>query len=383
MSNNVQPLHPLVNEPRVLTVSPPVVDSPPVHLSQLQELQLNVLCLRENLAEMEMFAREKKPSEMSPLELSIVSKTLPPHLKNLSHPFAPFLSGCLAEMGAGIRRLDSTSLDKDIPQLLNTIVKFCWDIFEISQSRGFDDAEFQTYLQVGRSICSQFGKSNLNIIRVFSQSLDTFRAGWNLTTGQSMQRLWDKWRPATASSLDRLELLSKLRDVCADFDQAFLKTPLSHARLGLLRDSLVAAQTSVLLGADAASLASVCTLSKPRISPLLTDIRSLPSRSTMSKCKSKACDQLRALTSPLSLRRYVNITIFAVSSPNPLLRYNCLQDARRPPGTFPIWEVLSPRCFRAFLALQDSKIRPPRRSQLAEACVCHCCKNLPRLATLR
>lgn len=195
---------------------------------------------------------------MSPLELSIVSKTLPPHLKNLSHPFAPFLSKCLSELGAGIRRLDSMSLHKSIPHLLNTILQFCWDIFQISQSRGFDDAEFQTYLQIGRSICSQFGNSNLNILRVFSQSLDTFHAGWNLKTGQSMQRLWDKWRPATASDLDRLELLSKLRDICAQFDQAFLKTPLSHTQLGVLRNSLVAAQISVLLGADAASLISVC-----------------------------------------------------------------------------------------------------------------------------
>lgn len=231
-----------------------------VHLSQLQELQLNILRLQEDLAGVETSTREKKPSEMSPLELSMVSKTLPPHLKNLAHPFAPFLYGCSGELAEWVRRLNLASLHKDLPLLLSTIIQFCWDVFRISQSRDFDDAEFQTYLQVGRAICSRFEDLNLDIIRVLSQSLDAFRAGWHLTTGQSMQRLWDKWRPATASDLERLELLSKLRNVCVEFDQAFLKTPLSHSQLSLLRNSLVSAQTSVLLGADASDLVSVRNL---------------------------------------------------------------------------------------------------------------------------
>lgn len=252
-----QPLHPLVNEPRLCIAPISGVDSLLVRVAKLQELQLDILRLRGGLTQAEASAGTKKPSEMNPLELSTVADTLPPYMRKSSRPFAPFLFDCSAELAAFIHRLDSASLDRDVPSMLKSILQFCWDIFRISQLKHMDEAGFQAYVQIGRGLLSHSNDTAPDLISGISQLLDTFRAGWILTTGLSMQRMWDKWRPATPSNLERLHLLSRLREVCTQFDQVFLETQLSHSHLGRLRRSLIETQSSVLLGANASDLVSV------------------------------------------------------------------------------------------------------------------------------
>jgi midasin len=165
------------------------------------------------------------------------------------------LFGCTTELATSVRH--PVLLESGLPSALDAIVQFCWDVFRLSQSKSFDRAEFQVYLQIGRSICSKYMDCGLDMIRVLSHLLEAFHAGWDLTTGRSMQRIWEKWRPATPRRHENLELLSKLREVCVRFDQACLKTRLSHSELANLRTSLMATQISVLMGADARSLVSV------------------------------------------------------------------------------------------------------------------------------
>ncbi|KAL1955870.1 hypothetical protein VTO42DRAFT_8028 [Malbranchea cinnamomea] len=272
-----EPLHPLVNEPRVLTISSPKIDSLVVCLSRLQELQLDVFRLQEALTHIETSARGKKPSEMTALELSMISKALPPHLRNLSQPFAPFLYRCSGELAEWLRNLDPAAMHTELPLLLKNVFQFCWDIFRLSQSRNFDEPEFQTYLEIGRKLCSRFQTSKLDIIRVLSDCLEAFRAGWHLTTGQSMQRIWDRWRPATPSDLERLEQLLRLRNICAQFDQACHKVQLPHSQIGVLRNALVAAQTSVLLGADPSSLVSELSLQIQNVEAQAQSVRPVSS----------------------------------------------------------------------------------------------------------
>jgi midasin len=231
------------------------LESPAVQVARLQELQLDVFRLTQHLLDVKGRAVLKKPSEMTQLELSIVAKTLPPHLKSGANPFAPFLFGCSAELATSVQH--PVSLEIGLPSALDAVMQFCWDVFRLSQSKTFNRAEFQVYLQIGRSICSNRMSSGLDMIRVLSQLLEAFHAGWELTTGRSMQRIWENWRPSTPRTHEHLVLLTKLREVCVRFDQACLKTQLSHSELANLRTSLMATQISVLMGADARSLVSV------------------------------------------------------------------------------------------------------------------------------
>ncbi|KAK2783613.1 hypothetical protein FQN52_009540 [Onygenales sp. PD_12] len=251
----IEPLHPLVNEPRLVASIVPESQAMVVQLGKLQELNMSVWFIHQILNRLNESVSTKKPSEMNRLERSLASKKIPVLMKESTQPVALFLSNCIQAIGETIRNVSPNMLQRtDVTGVVSSILDLAWDIFRAVQVEDFDEGIFQTYLQIGQSLYSRLKDVKLDLVTVLSQSLDSFRANWGLSTGQSMQRMWDCWRPATPVDPDHLKSLMDLQHVASRFDQVTLKTTLPFSQLTQMRQSLLQAQAAILQGADGSGL---------------------------------------------------------------------------------------------------------------------------------
>ncbi|PGH09043.1 hypothetical protein AJ79_05772 [Helicocarpus griseus UAMH5409] len=247
----IEPLHPLINEPRLAACVAPELQTLLAPLAKLQELQFNVWYFHQALSQIHDSVSTKKPSEMSRLERSVASKRIPALMKESTQPVALCLSNCIQALSETIQKANPDTLRYiDVAAVVGSIMDLCWDVFRVAQANGFDEGIFQTYLQMGQALYSRFKDVKLDLVTVLGQSLDAFRANWGLSTGQSMQRMWDCWRPATPTDPSHLKLMMDLQHIAARFDQVTLKTTLPFSQLSQFRHSLVQAQTAMLQGAE-------------------------------------------------------------------------------------------------------------------------------------
>ncbi|KAG0160701.1 hypothetical protein PDIDSM_8231 [Penicillium digitatum] len=251
----LQPLHPLTNEPLIAIAGTSDFRSSLIVLAYLQELRLDIHRLRECLIQADVSGKELKPSQMTRLERSLASERIPALMKDTTQPVASFLSVCGQALYDYIQSLDQISLQGPVTiAALRTVICLCWDIYRATEVSQVDEGEFQVYLQMGRKICGSLLDSSplLEPLQVaLSQALDRFQEGWALTTGLSMQRIWDSWRHVTPITKDKLDSLTELESTVFEFTTLALQTRVELSQLSRVRDSLIDAQRFILLdGAD-------------------------------------------------------------------------------------------------------------------------------------
>jgi midasin len=254
-----QPLHPLVNEPLVSVLGSEVSFTSLVTLAYLQESKLELQLLKQGLLQADESGKLLKPSQMSRLERSLASVRIPSLMKDATQPIGSFLSDCGQAMYDLIQSLDQNTLQTpQVAYALRTVLSFCMDIFRLAAAREVDEGEFQVYLQIGRELCASLLDSlhPLQQLAVaLSQALGRFQEGWALSTGLSMQRLWESWRPATPATESQLKSILDLERVAYEFTNIATKTHLDLSQLSQVRNSLINAQQSIVLhGADEGQL---------------------------------------------------------------------------------------------------------------------------------
>ncbi|KAI1986408.1 AAA ATPase midasin [Ophidiomyces ophidiicola] len=250
-----EPVHPLVNEPRALSSPRPVQDPFCLtRVAKIQETQLGTARLFQELSRVENAARSKKSSEMNRLERSMTSITIVPHRKDSTSHIATFLKDSCQALMDFFQDVRLDSLDETHLKAAKSILEFSWDIFRLGVGNDFEDALFLTYINIGKALCKPLRPGSIRLFECWPQMLDSFQANWKLTTGDSMQIMWEKWRPATASSPLRLQNMVELELLCSRFDTLIRSTSLPLADLARLSNLLIQAQESLLLGSDAGQL---------------------------------------------------------------------------------------------------------------------------------
>ncbi|KAK2855709.1 hypothetical protein FQN49_004920 [Arthroderma sp. PD_2] len=250
-----EPLHPLINEPRLL-LSFLLKNNQKklVKAGKLHELQLQTVHLYQDISQIELTARNKKSSEMSPIERSMTSMAIQSHLKDSTQPVAGFLYGCCSALNECLETLALETCPHDALQMVEEILHFCRDVFQLTQSKFLDNAVFLTYLLIGKAICSRFEHLTLGLRGNFAGLLSSFNANWKLSTGESMQRMWNLWRPATPTDFHQLEQKVQFQELRARYDQVALRTRVPIHELGRIHDSFLNVQASILHGADSTAL---------------------------------------------------------------------------------------------------------------------------------
>lgn len=106
----------------------------------------------------------------------------------------------------------------------------------------FDEGVFQVHLAIGRSIAAH-GDNNSeaarNISGVLNSMLDLFNAAWKLSSGLSMEIIWQNFRPITAKNILQLDTCLLVEELAERFDALKWGAGATFRDLDLLRRSIV------------------------------------------------------------------------------------------------------------------------------------------------
>lgn len=107
---------------------------------------------------------------------------------------------------------------------------------------GFDEGVFQVHLAIGRSIAAH-GDNNSEaaqkISGMLSSMLNLFNAAWKLSSGLSMELIWQNFRPMTAKNILQLNTCLIVEELAERFDALKWSAAASVRDLDLLRRSIV------------------------------------------------------------------------------------------------------------------------------------------------
>ncbi|KAI2789206.1 Midasin [Penicillium oxalicum] len=250
-----QPVHPLINEPLLSVIGGRRYRAKVIVLAYLQEFKLELYRLKKRLVQSNESANQHKPSQMTRLERSLASDRIPSLMKDSTQPVGSFLSDCGQALYDYINAFGEESLESsEFVSALRMVFSLCYDIYRITNLSQLNEGEFQVYLQIGRTVCASLGDSSPTLQplgRALANALSRFQAGWALTTGLSMQKMWDAWRQVTPASPDQLALLIDLENTVAHFTDLALQTRVEVSQLSAVWNSLMNAHKFILQdGAD-------------------------------------------------------------------------------------------------------------------------------------
>lgn len=139
----------------------------------------------------------------------------------------------------------------------------------------FDEGIFQVHLAIGRSIAAN-GDNNSEtaqkISGMLSSMLNLFNAAWKLSSGLSMEPLWQNFKPVTAKNLLQLDMCLLVEELMEKFDALKWGAGVSFRDLDLLRRSIVrmydAVSTTDIVSDDQIKVSSFSKSPEPRLMTL-------------------------------------------------------------------------------------------------------------------
>ncbi|MCJ1246042.1 hypothetical protein MMC30_003246 [Trapelia coarctata] len=216
-----QTIHPLNNAPLLPIMRRDCLSSRHVCFAGLLETLVDLHILKQELLAIESSMHHKSASQMSRLERSIASSRNRAFSKDSTQPLEAFLEQALL--------LLTDWIEREAPQCSNikaalTIVKelrdYVRDVLDSTRALKFDEGVFQSYLVIGRSLVMQALQclDTRKLGSTVQARLDMFKASWDLTTGTSMEILWNSFRPPTARDSRELDLVLRVERLADRFD---------------------------------------------------------------------------------------------------------------------------------------------------------------------
>ena len=95
------------------------------------------------------------------------------------------------------------------------------DILQASHVEQFDGGRFQAHLMIGRFLAARAQRTQglYKLGLALSSHLNLFDVAWKLSTGGSMEILWNYFRPPTCPTITHLDALIKFENLAATFDR--------------------------------------------------------------------------------------------------------------------------------------------------------------------
>ena len=221
----------------------------------------------EALVELEIFKHDvfitesslhhKSAYQMSRLERSMMSSHVLAFAKDSTQPLAEFLRSSIQHLSAwleerarhaGAEVMDLLSHNSGRSNsrevaigLVKEIFIYVEDLVALTLLTRFDEAVFQAYLAIGRSLVERALKCpDLHMLALEIQNhLKIFGPSWDLTTGSSMKLLWAKYKPPTAGEFYELDSVVKFERLVNSFDSIVWRCNIPIETLANLRCSIL------------------------------------------------------------------------------------------------------------------------------------------------
>ena len=124
------------------------------------------------------------------------------------------------------------------------LLSYWKDFYDLVQSPTFEESEFQAYLITGqelsaRPVTEETGSGFL--LQKLGSGLSQFNLSWKLSTGLSMERLWEACRPQTPPTLSQLSVYLRLEELADRFDNALWRSWIPVVQVSSVRVSIAEA----------------------------------------------------------------------------------------------------------------------------------------------
>ena len=128
------------------------------------------------------------------------------------------------------------------------------DLLDLAHSQDFDAAVFQVYQSIGRSLVTSLTNDespdhfSSSLAREFSSHLDAFKSSWQLFSGNEMEKLWNSFKPNTATDLSQLESSLLVKGLGDQYDALRFSVGTSIQETDQLQNSLIEIHDSLREG---------------------------------------------------------------------------------------------------------------------------------------
>lgn len=115
------------------------------------------------------------------------------------------------------------------------------DVLDSTRSLKFDEGVFQSYLVIGRSLITRALQCSDTYMlgSKIQECLGMFKTSWDLTTGTSMEVLWNSFRPSTARDSRELDLVLRVERLADRFDSIVWRSNAPLDTITKLRRSIL------------------------------------------------------------------------------------------------------------------------------------------------
>lgn len=216
----IQPLHSLHNGPVV-----PILDklSPGAAewLGICYEVHMDIQHTQQAVNSQSRTLDRTKPSLLNRLQRSMVSSHVASVSKDSTVHVAGFLDSILQLVGNFIEQsLKASKYPTNTKTVLRNLLHYWWRIFQLTSNSAFEEARFQAHLRQGVDLFqammarSSDDEASRLLNNVMQSVHEAFFVGFKLTTGLSMEPLWQLLRPtplpdeATFSAVQAMEKLA-------------------------------------------------------------------------------------------------------------------------------------------------------------------------------
>ncbi|KAE9368077.1 P-loop containing nucleoside triphosphate hydrolase protein, partial [Stipitochalara longipes BDJ] len=265
---DAQIIHPLQNSPLVPLLLQSDDSERVFWLGSVFDLMFEISSARLSETCQQAQIETLKPSNMNRLQRSLVRERVPAVAKDSTVKISHFLGSTLQAVEWYLQsQTNAHPLNwKDQKRALVSLLRYWWDTFNLATAPNFEEATFQAHLAIGSDMLSSLSlqiptsDQQIDILSSFRDSLQhDFSSGFKLTTGLSMELLWNYFRPTVISSRQVLSTLLQMEKLAARFDALRWKTSISVAEMGNITTSLVKAY-HLILTSDVDGAALVQTL---------------------------------------------------------------------------------------------------------------------------
>jgi len=251
-----QPIRPTLNRHLIPDELLPVG----LTLAWLTESFISLAAMRKRLDNAEERAKRVKSSEMTILESSFLAGSALAGRGRVTQPISTSLELLCHSIHTSLHKfLGYQTLSPRQRAFLNDVLHFLSDLIHLTNDTHLQVAVFQVYLQIGQKIAVEVQSELLGLSDDLSNAIASLGQSSPLLYGRSLPRMWDLWRPTTASTIAHLEQLHALEVIADQFDELVLRVPSWAASYADVRVKLLLAWEDALrVGSDTATL--VCSL---------------------------------------------------------------------------------------------------------------------------
>ena len=132
------------------------------------------------------------------------------------------------------------SFYQTISVAVKELTTYIHDVFDFALSKPFDEGVFQVYLTIGRSMIVRANaiEGVQDLYSALAMQLNLFNLSWKLSTGRSMEALWNTFRPPTVREMRHLRLILQIEELADSFDDLAWRSKAPFEDLVDLRRSI-------------------------------------------------------------------------------------------------------------------------------------------------